>query len=609
MTRTSTSASCPIEPPQASAATRADAWRLAAFVLLPPLAWAPGLSFHFDAAPKAVALLLLAAWVLLEPRTPARLAALWARPAGRLFLGLCAAYAVVLLIATATAENPWLALAGTGWRRLGTFTQLAALLCAADAAVTLSTHRRLAHRAIAAAGALSGAYALAQSMGLDPFLNPALYTFRPPATFGHAAYLGSFLLTAGFLSAAAFTLETSRPWRALCAASAAVSLAGIAVCGTRAVWVGLLAGACLPLVYRRRLPRPRVLLIASAAAAALLVVLRLSPAWNAIAARAAQFPTDLAGGTRLPLWHDTLALIAAHPLTGTGPESFSVAFPAFQSLELSRLYPAFYHESPHSAWLDAAAAAGLPGLLTLVALCAAGFYWARRDGRRPLAAAAALAALAVTHSFFVLTIPSFCALLLLLALLLPEGSAPAPPPALLRALAPAAAIIFVLAAVPLAWSDFCFARIQAALEAHDTPQAIRWYARASQIPRRYPAPDLWYAQRVTALSAEAPPNRAELWEQAVTAAGRSLEAPGEDAILAQYNAAVLAVMAQDPARAEAGLRAAIARAPNWYQPRWLLCRVLRQTGRTAEAAAQCAAALDQIGPNHPELRRQIEAAP
>lgn len=584
--------------------------RLAAFVLLPPLAWAPGLSFHFDAGPKAVALLLLATWVLLNPSLPARLAALWTRPAGRLFLSLCASYAAILLLATCAAENPWLALAGTGWRRLGTLTQFAALFCAADAAATLTEHSHLVPitlRTLAVAGFLSGAYALAQSMGFDPFLNPAIYTLRPPATFGHAAYLGSFLLVATFLSTAAFTLESNRPWRTLCAASVVLSLAGIAVCGTRAVWGGLLAGACVPLIYKRRLPRPRLLLSAAACAVVLILLLRLSPAWTAIATRAAQFPADLTGGTRLPLWRDTLSLIATHWLTGTGPESFSTTFPTFQSLELSRLYPAFYHESPHSAWLDAAASTGIPGLLAFVALIAAGFYWARRGGRLCLACAAALAGLAVTHSFFVLTIPSFCALLLLLTLLLPEEAPQAAPlaPALLRALLPSAAALSLLTAVPLAWSDFSFARIQAALEMHDTPRAIDWYNRARQVPAGLPAPDLWYAQRMTALSTTPISDRAVLWDQALTAARRSLESPGEDAILARYNAAVLALLAQDHAGAEAGLRAAIARAPNWYQPRWLLCRLLKQTGRPAEAGAQCASALDQLGPGQDDLRRQI----
>ncbi|QOY85440.1 O-antigen ligase family protein [Paludibaculum fermentans] len=605
-----------------------DACFLIAFVLLAPLAWAPGLSFHFDAAPKAVALQLLAAVLLCQPgRLLHRLTALYARPAGTLLLLLCGLYALTLLIATAFSENPALSLYGSGWRRFGALSQLAVLLCGlySAACFTFDTrYLRLALRALCLAGLLTAAYAVCQAMGLDPFLDASLYalpppakTLRPPSTLGHAAYLGSFLVVVAFLGIAAQSLETSKFWRTLCLASVALSAAGIAVSGTRAVLGGLLLGALVLVLSKKGsaavLFRQRTLLWTAATTASIALALRLSPAWAPMVSRAKEWTLDLSGGTRLPLWLDTLSLIGRRWPIGWGPETFPAVFPLYQSLRLSQLYPDFYHESPHSVWLDAAASNGLASLLCLLALFLAGFYCsfrARRLGLLPACLSAALLALAVTHSFFVFTLPSLCCLMLILAAQSSLAASPAQTaPTLSPFWKPAAALAglaLAICALSVAWTDSAYQRIQSHLNAGNWQPAIEWHAKAQPWPAS-PAPELWYSQRMTKLASLPNPEatRMVIWKEAVDSSRLALSRPGEDVNLAYYNAGVLAVLAQNGPQAESDLRQAIQRAPNWYQPRWLLCRILAQTNRPAEARPQCSQALTQLGDQHEDLRKLI----
>ncbi|MBN9659353.1 MAG: O-antigen ligase family protein [Acidobacteria bacterium] len=619
-----------IAHPAAGSGLTHDACFLTAFVALVPLAWAPTLSFHFDAAPKAVAIQLLAAVLLCQPRRLFhRLSTLHARPAGRLLLVLCAAYALTLLTSTALSSNPALSLFGSGWRRMGTLSQLSVLLAGLYAASCFSAEPhslRVALRALCLAGLCAGAYALCQSMGLDPFLDAALYaapppatTIRPPSTLGHAAYLGSFLVVVFFLGLAAQSLESSKPWRILALTAMAVSAAGLAVSGTRAVLAGLFLGALLLALSTRGsaafLYRRRTLLCTAATAAALALALRLSPAWAPMVSRASEWTLDASGGTRLPLWLESLNLAGSRWFLGWGPETFSVVFPRFQSLRLAQLYPDFYHESPHSAWLDAAISSGLPGLLCLLAIFAAGSYWgfrARRTGILPACLVAALAAVAITHTFFVFTLPSFCCLLLILAALASANPQPStqPAPASRPLWEPApilAGLVLAVCALSVAWSDFAYQQIQSALDSGNWQAALRWHATAR--PRSAgPTPELWYAQRMTKLASV--PNldstRIAIWREAVESSHAAIRYPGEDLNLAHYNAGVIEILAQNPQQAEANLRTAIQRAPNWYQPHWLLCRLLSQTGRRGEAHSQCALALHQLGSQHQDLRRLIE---
>src|SRR6516225_4181333 len=106
---------------------------------------------------------------------------------------------------------------------------------------------------------------------------------------------------------------------------------------------------------------PRFLLLISVTASGLLV---LTPQGEGLRQRLHQSTQDL-GGPRLLVWKDTLRLAGARALTGSGPETFPIAFPRFESRAFYRRYPDFQQESPHNIFLDTGASQGITGLLGL----------------------------------------------------------------------------------------------------------------------------------------------------------------------------------------------------------------------------------------------------
>src|ERR1035441_5063742 len=172
---------------------------------------------------------------------------------------------------------------------------------------------------------------------------------------------------------------------------------------------------------------------ASFAGAALLAVwvLYLSPAGQPLRGRARWFAEDPWGGARPLLWRDSLRMGLARPLAGHGPETFTAAFPHFESAALSRAYPDFAHESPHNIFLDALVGQGIAGPLLLAAWCALGFSaaWKIRGEHPDLAAclAAALAAGIVSQQFTVFTIPTAAIFFATIALAAGLATGPAEP--------------------------------------------------------------------------------------------------------------------------------------------------------------------------------------
>src|SRR5205085_11129589 len=65
------------------------------------------------------------------------------------------------------------------------------------------------------------------------------------------------------------------------------------------------------------------------------------------------------GAGRAGVWHDTLTMLAARPLTGWGEDSFGLVFGRFQTADWS---PGESFDRAHSMPLDLAASQGLLGL-------------------------------------------------------------------------------------------------------------------------------------------------------------------------------------------------------------------------------------------------------
>jgi O-antigen ligase len=557
----------------------------AAALALIALILTPGLLFYFDVTPKLV-VLLLAAGVSLVPLRRSVLTLL-------VLLTL-----VWLALCTARSSDVGLSFRGTHWRQYGALGQAAVVILA----WALSAQARRVGallRVISIAGTLTALYGIFQYFGWDPILPAAAYhvgegiwtIVRPPSTLGYVSYFATWLLFVVFMSVAL-------PGRAakICAALAVIA---IVFTGSRAALAGLAAGT-LVWLYWRGFGLPRRLLWGALAAAVVLAGFYVSPFGQPLRSRARWFVEDPWGGARPLLWRDSLAMGMARPLTGFGPETFTAAFPRFESKQLARAYPDFAHESPHNMFLDALVGQGIPGLALLAAWCALGFTaaWKLRGELPEIAAglAGALAAGIVSQQFTVFTIATAAIFFATIGLTwgLAAGSVET------RGRRWPLALPLVYFALRIAWADHALALTQRDLAAGNLKEAAAHYAQSGQTS------DLWYSRSLLESTGKATTiaGRLEALHRASEAgerATRTAEAPFN----AWYSLSTIRAAQNNVSGAESCLRAAIDARPMWFKPHWMLAQVLRLQGRDREAAQESALAAELDGGIHPEVARTL----
>ena len=572
----------------------------------------PGYFFYFDVTPKLVVLLLATAVSLGEVATrrfrPQRAFSLL------LALSLCS-----LAVSTALSPRPALSLFGSNWRRHGSATQAAVLLFA-WIMIARGPHIVTVLRAVAAAGALTAIYGIAQYFGWDPLLPAAAYHIgegvwtivRPPSTLGYVSYFATWLLFVIFLSLALAAQETGVMARRLAQCCAALSLCAMVLTGTRAALLGAAAGAAVWLCWRGvRLPR-RALVVGLTAFLAVLLAgaaFYYSTPGGQLRSRARWFAEDPWGGARPKLWRDSLLMGVARPLAGYGPETFTAEFPHWESVDLAQAYPDFAHESPHNIFLDALVAQGAPGLLLLAGFCAAGFAaaWRLRAKHRNTAAclAAALAAGIVSQQFTVFTIPTAVIFYTTIALAIGLARESVPThndagsrvPLAIACSAVALALLYL--AVRFAIADHSLGLAKRSLESGDVPAAAARYAESDRERLPGTASDLWYSRALLATGQLGALG-------ASTAAGLRATQTAEDPFNAWYNLSVLYATRNDAAGAERSLRSAITANPNWFKPHWMLAQVLRLDSRLAEAEREAAVAARLNAGRNPEVARTLQ---
>ncbi len=583
---------------------------------LVPLVITPGWLSHFDVTPKVAILLLGSALILLYREINVQnVYKLLRAPAGRWLVGLLAAAWLGMAVATLLSTHAALSLNGSNWRRLGLIPESGLLVFVALAAAWLAAEPgnvRTLLRAVSVSGGIAAAYGIAQYFGWDPWLPVKAYQVgegeflivRPPGTLGHADYFAAWLVVVVFLGLGLQRLETER-WRKDAAVSVSV-LAALAVVlsGTRSAMLGLLVGGVVVAALGRLRIRGRFLASGIACVAALALFF-FSPAGLKLRARLHWSLEDARGGARLLLWKDSLRMSAARPLSGFGPETFATEFPRFESVELARAFPDFYHESPHNMFLDALTSQGTLGLLILLALCGLGGWCAWRCARlgSPLAVplAAALAGLLVAQQFIVFVLATALYFYLLIALLAVSASAenkrPFNSPRRLGFLLPASlalSLLFAGYAVRLLVADAALAAAQREIASgvaggRAYRVVLRWQLSGT-------GDDISYSRAMQELSTRSPifATRLAARQQALEAGIRAVSS-AEDRSNAWYNLAGLLAGNNDTAGVEHALRSAIAWAPNWFKPHWTLAQVLALTGRREEALAEARAAVVRDG--------------
>jgi O-antigen ligase len=588
---------------------------------LVPLLVTPGALAYFDVTPKIAFLLIGTALILLyRAKNMCNVSAILRGRAGRWWIALLAAQWLASVIATAFSSHLALSLNGGNWRRFGLISETGLLLFVLLAGAWLAADRgniRTVLRASTAAGAVAAIYGIAQYFGWDPLMPAKAYQagegpftiVRPPGTLGHADYFAAWLVIIVFFSVALERLEEKRWLKVSALIATGLAVFAIILSGTRSAILGLIVGAMVFIIAGR--PRIRIRTIAVSLACIVgFSWFFLSGPGSKLRARLHWSIEDLRGGARLLLWRDSLRMAENRPIQGFGPETFITEFPRFESRDLARAYPDFYHESPHNIFLDALTSRGLIGLLPLVGLCGlagwAAFQLLRRGDPVGAPFAAALTAILVCQQFNVFIVPTALYFYLLLAILVAAAFPPAAPQRSngrwYAPIAFAAAIFLAVFAVRLLASDAALAVADRRIEAGDAARAAQAYRIVLRWQPGGAGSDLRYSRAMQELSV-----RASLFETSLVARQEAIQAgiaaarTAEDRENAWYNLATIFAASNEATSVERSLRNAMAWAPNWFKPHWTLAQLLELENRHTLALSEAAEAADLDAGHDPEV--------
>jgi O-antigen ligase/Flp pilus assembly protein TadD len=278
------------------------------------------------------------------------------------------AFLAIVVVAAARGLDPLYAWIGTPERHFGV---VAWGLCAAAFVVGQRVgHEDGASEAVVAAGAgavgVLGLWVAAEAIGWKPMALVAAGT-RPVGTLGSSAYVGA---AAALLTPVAVGWAASGPRRMLGWGAAGFGAFALVAAGARAAWVG--AAVALVAVFvgaitgsRARAGRRRWGRGFAAAGVIAVAVVGVAGA-TGVAGRLGATFNDRNGGAkgRVDEWRVAAGVVADHPLTGTGPEGYRIAF----GRAVGDRYEQVHGRDPlpdraHSAVLDVAATTGLPGLV------------------------------------------------------------------------------------------------------------------------------------------------------------------------------------------------------------------------------------------------------
>jgi O-antigen ligase len=229
--------------------------------------------------------------------------------------------------------------------------------------------------AIVASGAGNAIYAIAQTIGFDPFWSAGRLDERVGAAFGQPNDLAAFLLIA---ISAAYGLWGGADHRARVTllAISGTCVVALVFTGSRGGYLGLgvLALIVGSAVIRNAGFRP--IAAATGAALAVLIAVSLVPiGGDAVASVADRIGSKIVHRDRsiqshLDVWAVGVAIARDHPILGTGPETYPIVFPDYRDRILpadrARILAPFRPESPHNEVIGVADGSGLPAAFAYV---------------------------------------------------------------------------------------------------------------------------------------------------------------------------------------------------------------------------------------------------
>lgn len=291
-------------------------------------------------------------------------------------------------------------------------------------------------------GAVTGAYAVLQTLGLDPFLKAVLPSGgRAVSTLGSPVDLGAFLVLLLPL-ALHWTLAQGR-WAGLLALSAISG--GVIASGSRGAWLAAAAGALVYAGLAAKTRAPRAALLAG------LVALGVAGLSAGVLAQRGRRPADSA---RVEVWKTAWESFLRRPWLGSGPDTFEQVFRRHRTEGFVRGMSSTTHfqAHAHNDLLQALATGGALGAAAYLFLLVA--LWREARARlsdpavRATAAAlsAGLLALFINMKFNPVALEVLALAAVLCAGLCSLNAPPAAEPPTVRASAlPAAAALLIAA--------------------------------------------------------------------------------------------------------------------------------------------------------------------
>ena len=320
----------------------------------------------------------------------------WRTPIG----SALAAWLAVLTAATALSVNPLQSLVGEDYRYEGLLTWLTYGGLVALGACALATAARLRKLLIAllAAAAAMAVLGLLQRWGWTPVpedvLRADLMRAMPRAwgTTGNPLALGAYLVLLLPVSISLYASEPAAWRRGLYAAGTILLYAALVATFARAAWgamiVGVAVWAAATGFRRLREAAGRLTLLGALLIVTTFLVLARGPAGvrtSGPGAAGGGAMSVLAPSTtlavhvsdrgtvaeRLFVWRTTIPLVWRRPLLGWGPETLADIYPAYDSPELTKVFPeaGMQHlrvDRPHNDLLQQTVAAGFVGLAAYV---------------------------------------------------------------------------------------------------------------------------------------------------------------------------------------------------------------------------------------------------
>ena len=583
-----------------------------------PLALAPGLQFP-EITPKLLVVSAGAGLIWIALGLSNAFPALGKEH--KLYFLLLAAMAGWSILATVFSRDPVLSLAGSEARRLGLPAWIACIAIAAALPVILADdarRKRILLAALVIASLLISGYAFLQYLGIDPWIDTQIYhitagpyhAVRPPSTLGHADWFGMFSLVVLFAAAGLALSGTKQRERLLWAGATLVQAIAVVISGSRAAWMG---GACGVAILAFYTGRRRELFAGVIGIAVVAIALVLSPLGSRVRSRVRIFATDRGVLARVYVWRDSLRLIANHPLLGTGPETFPIAFPQFESTELAQYAPDNYVESPHNVFLDYIADAGLPAGIGFIALII--IAWKRYSASSrtdPLDAAllAALLAGVVAMQFIGDTISTRLALLAVIALSFSAPKAFSPIPVRVAVISAAAIglAIVMLYGGRLVYADRALYEARQAANRRDVPMALQAGASARRAFPWTGAHAFAFSRMVAQLALVpdvVPEERKQLLRVAQDSAAEGLLHSSQPASVYVHLSSLLVLQGKRK-EGESALESAERTAPVWYRPRWLSAVLLAGDGQFRLAGDEADAAMELGAGDHPEIAESCQ---